>query len=141
MCKNGLLHKNIPLLLSISLENYSFSHFLNTPFFVLCSYAHHFFFRITQCNVNAHNTMHTYPYEHTYANPTPMNTSEKLSRQGAVDGDVAYHWKHSADKSWNFRKMRAHVPNRGLEPMWTCSTIRNPTNWSIVRTHTLYIYV
>jgi hypothetical protein len=37
------------------------------------------FFRITQCN--AYLTTHTRPHpcRHTYANPTPMSTSEELS--------------------------------------------------------------
>jgi hypothetical protein len=39
-----------------------------------------FFLRITQYNADAHSTHHTHPYEHMYVNPTPMNTSEGLSR-------------------------------------------------------------
>jgi hypothetical protein len=36
-------------------------------------------FRITQYNTDTHN-MHAHsPYEYTYANPTPMSTSEGLS--------------------------------------------------------------
>jgi hypothetical protein len=53
---------------------------------------------------------HTYPYEYTYANSTPMSTSEGLStgRSGdsrshhwrlVVDKNVAYHLTHNADKS------------------------------------------
>jgi len=44
----------------------------------------------------------------------------------AVDGNIAYHWKHNAVKSWDkFRKMRSTVPSRGLEPGWVGSTTRN----------------
>jgi hypothetical protein len=54
--------------------------------------------------------MHTHHYEYTYANPTPMSTSEGLStrRSGdsrshqcriVVDGNVAYHLTHTARKS------------------------------------------
>jgi hypothetical protein len=47
--------------------------------------------------------MNTHPYEHTYTHPTPMSTSERLSRLDleihkiiyqerlAVDGDVTSH--------------------------------------------------
>ena len=44
----------------------------------------------------------------------------------AVDGNIAYRWKHNAVKSWDkFRKMRSTVPSRGLEPGWVGSTTRN----------------
>jgi hypothetical protein len=80
------------------------------------------FFRITQYNADAHNMYIL----------TPMNTRTQTlplwallkdwaggSRDSwshhwrfAVDGDVAYHWKHSA---WNkSRKIRALVPSRRL---------------------------
>jgi hypothetical protein len=67
---------------------------------------------------------HTHPYEDTYANPTLMKTSD---RHLAIDGDVVYYWKHSTVKSYNkFRKMRAPVSSRGLEPRWAGSTTKNP---------------
>jgi hypothetical protein len=45
--------------------------------------------------------------------------SRNHHRHLAVDGDVAYHWKHSADKSWNkSRKIRAPVSSRELERGW-----------------------
>jgi len=58
-----------------------------------------------------------------------------------VDGDVAYHWKHSAVKSWNkSRKIRAIMPSRGLEPEWTGSTTKNPTNRSLDVKLFMWIY-
>jgi hypothetical protein len=71
---------------------------------------------------------HTHPYEDTYANPTVMKTSD---RRLAIDRDVAYHWKHSTVKSCNkFRKMRAPVSSRRLEPGWAGSTTNNPISWA-----------
>jgi hypothetical protein len=54
--------------------------------------------------------MHTHPYEYTYANPTPMSTSEGLStdrsrdsqshhRRLVVDGNVPYHLMHNVGYS------------------------------------------
>jgi hypothetical protein len=54
--------------------------------------------------------MHTHPYEYTYANHTPMstfvglNTGRSRNSQShqwrlVVDGNVAYHLKHNAEKS------------------------------------------
>jgi hypothetical protein len=63
---------------------------------------------------------HTFPYEYTYANPTPMSTSEGLStgRSGdsrnhhwrlVIYGNVAYHLTHNAEKSRNkYRKRYKH---------------------------------
>jgi hypothetical protein len=73
--------------------------------------------------------MHTHPYVNTYANPTPMNTSEGLStgRYGdfrshhwrfVVDGNVAYHLTHNASKSWKIQK-KVWAP--GFEPWWGAS--------------------
>jgi hypothetical protein len=45
--------------------------------------------------------------------------SRNHHRHLAVDGDVTYHWKHSAGKSWNkSRKIRALVPSREPERGW-----------------------
>ena len=50
-----------------------------------------------------------------------------------VDGNVAYHLTHNAGKSWNkFKKVRAPVPSRGLEPEWVGSTTKDLTNWSMI---------
>jgi hypothetical protein len=82
------------------------------------------FFRITQYNADAHNTHAYSPYEYTYANPTPMSTSEGLNtdRFGdsqsnqwrlVVDGNVAYHLTHNAGKSW---KIQEKVRAPGFDP-------------------------
>jgi len=55
--------------------------------------------------------------------------SQSHHRRLAVDGDVACHWKHNADKS---RKMRAPVLSRGLKFGWVGFTTRNITNWSMI---------
>jgi hypothetical protein len=68
--------------------------------------------------------MHTRSYEYMYANPTPMSTSEELTTGGSgdsrshhwrliVDGNVAYHLTHNADKS---RKIEDKVRAPGFEP-------------------------
>jgi hypothetical protein len=62
------------------------------------------FFLITQYNADVHNTHAHSPYEYTYANPTPMNTSEGLSTgrfsksplAHRRDGNVAHHLTHNA---------------------------------------------
>ena len=44
----------------------------------------------------------------------------------AVDGNIAYHWKHNAVKSFDkSRKMRSTVPSWGLESGLEGSTTRN----------------
>jgi hypothetical protein len=71
----------------------------------------------------------THPYEYTYANPTPMSTSEGLStgssgdsrshqRHLVVDGNVAYHLTHNAGKSW---KIQEKVRAPGFELWWVAS--------------------
>jgi hypothetical protein len=76
--------------------------------------------------VSALVEIHTHPYEYTYANPTPMSTSEGLSTGRSrdsrshqwrlvtgrsrdsrshqwrlvVDGNIAYHLTYNARKSW-----------------------------------------
>jgi hypothetical protein len=61
------------------------------------------FFKKHSTNTDTYTYMSTHLYEHTHAHPTPMSTSERLSRldleiyevshQGrlTVDGDVASH--------------------------------------------------
>jgi hypothetical protein len=59
-------------------------------------------------NVDAHARIHTHPYEHKYANHTPMSTSEELGHtfgdsrshllRLVIDGYVAYDLKHNAGK-------------------------------------------
>ena len=97
-----------------------------------------------QYNTDAHNT-HThsslwthvhkpYPYEHLRKTWT-SRSGDSWSHHWrlVVDGDVAYHLKHNAGKSWNkSRKVRALVPSRGLEPGWVGSTTRDLTNWSMI---------
>jgi hypothetical protein len=68
---------------------------------------------------------YTHLYEYTYANPTPMISSEGLStgRSGdsrshhwrlVVDGNVAYHLTYNAGKSWN--KYRKRCEHQDLNP-------------------------
>jgi hypothetical protein len=77
------------------------------------------FLRNTQYNAAAHNT-----HAHTYANPTPITTSEGLNtgRFGdsrshqwrlVVDENVAYHLTHNADKSL---KIQENVRESDFEP-------------------------
>jgi hypothetical protein len=88
--------------------------------------------------IDTHNThAKSHPYEYTYANPTPMNTSEGLStgRSGnsrshqwrlIVDGNVAYHLTHNAGKSW---KIQEKVRAPRLETWWpnrTCAPSSPP---------------
>jgi hypothetical protein len=98
------------------------------------------FFRITQYNVDVHTRMHTHPYD-MYANPTSMSTSKDWAgrswgsrshhRRLVVDGDVIFHWKHSAVKSWNkSRKIRAPMLSRGLNPG---GQVPPRVNWLTVR--------
>jgi hypothetical protein len=68
---------------------------------------------ILAITIDALSRMHTYPYEYTYANPTPMSTSEGLSTRQIwrfpkssllshwviVDGNNTYHLTHNAGKS------------------------------------------
>jgi len=84
--------------------------------------------------------MHTHPYEHTYVNPIPMSTFEKLywhisistkplqssrCRRNVV---FAYHWKHDAIKSCNKSiKLRALVSKSRLKSRWIGSTTRKIT--------------
>jgi hypothetical protein len=73
---------------------------------------------------------HTHPYEYTFANPTPMSTSEGPStdRSGdsrshqwrlVVDGNIAYHLTHNAGKSW---KIQEKVRALGFESWWVFNT-------------------
>jgi hypothetical protein len=68
---------------------------------------------------------HTQLYEYTYANPTPMSTSEGLSTDTSgdsrshhwrlvVDGNVAYHLTHNAGKSRI--KSRERCEHQDLNP-------------------------
>jgi hypothetical protein len=69
--------------------------------------------------------MYTHPYEYTYANPTPMSTSEGLNTdisgdsrsqhwRFVVNGNVAYHLTHNVGKSRN--KSRKRYEHQDLNP-------------------------
>jgi hypothetical protein len=96
-----------------------------------CSFVVIFYFRITQYNVDAQNTHAHSPLWTHVRKPCPMSTSEGLSQHitrfmKSPQGDITYHWKYSAVKSWNkSRKMQAPVPSRGLEPGWASSTMES----------------
>jgi hypothetical protein len=101
------------------------------------------FFRITQYNADTHNARTLIPMNmRTQTLPlwAPLKDwagrprdSRSHHRRLAVDGVVAYHWKHSTVKSWiKSRKMRAPVPSRELKPRWTGFTTRNPTSWCMI---------
>ena len=83
-----------------------------------------------QYNVHTHNM---YAHSPLWAPPKDWTgifwDSQSHHRRLAVDGDVACHWKHNADKS---RKMRAPVLSRGLKFGWVGFTTRNITNWSMI---------
>jgi hypothetical protein len=79
--------------------------------------------------------MHTQLYEYTYANPTPMSTSEALSTDRSEDSqshhwrldddkNITYHSTHNAGKSWNKSRKRYEHQNLNLGSI----LLNRPTN-------------
>jgi len=129
------------------------NHFLETVCrYLVMALINFFFLRNTRRRSQTHT--HSSLWIHA-RNPTSMSTSERLNRlifeidevttgvslstdtaptteRVSLSTDTAPTTKRIVPvKSWNnFRKMRAPVPSRGLEPWWAGSTTRNLTSWA-----------
>jgi hypothetical protein len=114
--------------------NSSFSFFLSffckKPKIVFCS----FFSELHSTTQTLTTRTHTHPYEYMYANYTPMSTFEGLSTGRSrdsrshqwrlvIDGNVAYHLTHEADKSW---KIQERCEHQDLKPCWV------PSHWTVL---------
>jgi hypothetical protein len=100
-----------------------------------------FFFWETQYKrKRSYTRAYTHPYERTHAHPTPMSTSERLSRQIrswdwrshhgrlAIDGNVASHWKN-IPPLWD-----TQMSNLGFELWWAGGTTTLLTTQPIIHT-------
>jgi hypothetical protein len=110
-----------------------------------CNFYLSFFWETQYKRKRSYTRAYTHPYERTHAHPTPMSTSERLSRQIeswdwrshhgrlAIDGNVASHWK-------NIPPLRdTQMSNLGFELWWAGGTTTLLTTQPQVGSRNFYL--